>query len=99
MLYPYLPFGYFQCIQKRGLVHGSNTVLMFYTFWNVGDNFVRIMCTVLRLSLILYMCIVVYCCVDIEHKVQKYFRLLFSPLQYMGMNAILVFFWPTPLSH
>ena len=38
----------------------------------------------------------VYAGVDREHRLQKVFRKVFSPLQFMGMNAILVFFWHGP---
>lgn len=37
--------------------------------------------------------LIVYLMVDVEHKYRSFFRKMFRPLEYMGMNAILVFFW------
>lgn len=36
---------------------------------------------------------IIYLMVDINHKFQKVLKSIFRPLEYMGMNAILVYFW------
>ncbi len=83
----WIGFGTF--LVALGLIIHATIMPMNKQLWTV--SYVSFMAGTCGLSLV-----VVYCCVDIEHKVQKYFRLLFSPLQYMGMNAILVFFWHGP---
>tara|TARA_B110000285_G_C14809275_1_gene461190 strand:- start:57 stop:653 length:597 start_codon:yes stop_codon:yes gene_type:complete len=37
--------------------------------------------------------LVAYLMVDIEHSYTKHFKFILRPFEYMGMNAILVFFW------
>ena len=72
-----------------GLIIHYTIMEMNKQLWTV--SYVFFMAGTCGLSLV-----VVYCCVDVQHALQKYFSLFFSPLQYMGMNAILVFFWHGP---